>query len=71
MVHKFKLGQCVIPARPQRRSCGAYIVVKQLPDTSYEPQYWIQGVASGIDCIVRESEIKAAETAEPGIRPQV
>jgi hypothetical protein len=66
MVHKFKSGQSVVPASPRRPSCGTYLVLKQLPDTSYEPQYWIQGVHNGVDCIVRESEIRAAESVEIG-----
>jgi len=65
MIHKFKVGQCVVPAGPPRPGHSTYLVLKQLPGTSYEPQYWIQGERSGIDCIVRESQIKAADGTPP------
>ncbi|WP_230532774.1 hypothetical protein [Microvirga roseola] len=61
MVHRFKIGQTVMPAACQRANPNKYLVVRQLPDTSYEPQYLIQGETSGIDCIVRESEIREAD----------
>ncbi len=67
MTHKFKVGQSVVPANPLRSSCNTYLVVKQLPLTSYEPQYWIQGVKSGVDCIVCESQIEAAEGDLPSL----
>lgn len=65
MIHKFKVGQFVLPAGSPRPDCDTYLVLKQLPGTSYEPQYCIQGERSGIDCIVRESQIKAADSAPP------
>ncbi|MCC2653758.1 MAG: hypothetical protein K0Q60_3924 [Microvirga sp.] len=49
MIHKFEVGQAVVPACPLRPSRNTYLVVKQLPLTSYEPQYWIQGTRSGVD----------------------
>jgi hypothetical protein len=61
MIHKFKVGQSVIPVSPARTSCNMYLVVKQLPPTSHEPQYWIQGVKSGHDCIVCETQIELAQ----------
>lgn len=61
MIHKYEVGQSVVPASPLRPSQNTYVVVKQLPLTSHEPQYWIQGVRSGHDCIVCESQIEAAE----------
>ncbi len=67
MIHKFKVGQSVVPANPLRSSCNTYLVVKQLPLTSYEPQYWIQGVKNGVDCIVCESQIEAAEGHVPSL----
>lgn len=63
MDHKFRIGQSVMPANSRQASPSTYRVVQLLPATSHEPQYRIQGVTSGIDCIVRESEIKAAEEA--------
>ena len=65
MIHKFKVSQSVISASPLRPSRNTYLVVKQLPPTSHEPQYWIQGVKSGHDCIVCESQIEAAENSRP------
>src|SRR5215218_11520729 len=65
MIHKFKVGQSVISASALRPRCNTYLVLKQLPLTSFEPQYWIQGVRSGHDCIVCESQIEAAEDHRP------
>lgn len=65
MIHKYKVGQSVIPASPLRPSHNTYLVIKQLTPTSHEPQYWIQGVRSGHDCIVSESQIEAAEVRRP------
>lgn len=65
MIHKFKVGQSIIPAHPLRPSYNTYLVIKQLPPTSHEPQYWVQGVRSGHDCIVCESQIEAAENHRP------
>lgn len=65
MIHKFEVGQSVVPASPARPSRNTYVVLKQLPLTSYEPQYWIQGVKNGVDCIVCESQIEAADDHHP------
>jgi hypothetical protein len=35
-----------------------YYIVQLLPETSYEPQYRVQQVESGITCVVAESDIK-------------
>jgi hypothetical protein len=67
MIHKFEVGQTVVPASPLRPSRNTYVVVKQLPLTSYEPQYWVQGVRSGMDCIVCESQIEAADDHQPSL----
>ncbi len=67
MIHKFEVGQSVVPASPLRPSRNTYVVVKQLPLTSYEPQYWVQGVRSGVDCIVCESQIEAADDHQPSL----
>jgi hypothetical protein len=67
MTHKFEVGQPVVPASPLRPGRNTYLVVKQLPLTSYEPQYWIQGVRSGVDCIVCESQIEAADDHQPSL----
>jgi hypothetical protein len=65
MIHKFEVGQSVVPASPLRPSRNTYVVVRQLPLTSYEPQYWVQGMKSGVDCIVCESQIEAADNHQP------
>ena len=65
MIHKYEVGQSVVPASPLRPSRNTYVVVKQLPLTSYEPQYWVQGVRSGVDCVVCESQIEAADDNQP------
>ena len=67
MIHKFEVGQSVVPARPLRPSRNTYVVLKQLPLTSYEPQYWIQGMGSGMDCVVCESQIEAADDHQPSL----
>ena len=67
MIHKFEVGQAVVPASPVRPSRNTYLVVKQLPLTSYEPQYWIQGTRSGVDCVVCESQIEAADDHQPSL----
>ena len=65
MIHRFEVGQYVVPASPLRPSRNTYVILKQLPLTSYEPQYWIQGIKSGMDCIVCESQIEAADDHQP------
>jgi hypothetical protein len=67
MIHKYEVGQSVVPACPLRPRRNTYVVLKQLPLTSYEPQYWIQGVRSGVDCIVCESQIEAADDHQPSL----
>ena len=58
MRHKFETGQAVVPAHPRNDRHHMYYIVQLLPETSYEPQYRIQQVESGITCIVAESDIK-------------
>ncbi len=67
MIHKFGIGQAVVPACPLRPSRNTYVVVKQLPLTSYEPQYLVQGTRSGVDCVVCESQIEAADDHQPSL----
>ncbi len=67
IIHKYEVGQSVVPASPLRPNRNTYVVVKQLPLTSYEPQYWIQGVRSGVDCVVCESQIEAADDHQPSL----
>lgn len=68
MIHKFEVGQSVVPACPLRPSRNTYVILKQLPLTSYEPQYWVQGMRSGADCIVCESQIEAGDNHQPNLR---
>ena len=58
MKHKFKVGQSVIPAHPRRADPDTYLIVQVLPETSHEPQYRIKGASSGVECVVRETQIK-------------
>ena len=55
---KFKLGQSVLPAHPRRADPDTYVVVQVLPETSHEPQYRIKAASSGVECVVRETQIK-------------
>ena len=63
MRHRFEVGQAVVPAHPRRDCCHVYYIVQLIPETSYEPQYRIQEVKSGITCVVAEADIKVAEAA--------
>jgi hypothetical protein len=56
---KFKIGQPVLPAHPRRADPDTYMIVQVLPDTSHEPQYRIKGASSAVECVVRETQIKA------------
>jgi hypothetical protein len=58
MKHKFEVGQSVLPAHPRRADPDTYVIVQVLPETSHEPQYQIKGSSSGIECVVRETQIK-------------
>jgi len=59
MTHKFKVGQSVRPAHPRRAQPDTYVIVQVLPETSHEPQYRIKGASSAVECVVRETQIKA------------
>ena len=58
MKHRFKVGQSVLPAHPRRADPDTYLIVQVLPETSHEPQYLIKGASSGVECVVRETQIK-------------
>jgi hypothetical protein len=58
MRHKFEVGQSVRPAHPRRADPDTYVIVQVLPETSHEPQYRIKGSSSGVECVVRETQIK-------------
>jgi hypothetical protein len=58
MKHKFNVSQSVLPAHPRRADPDTYVIVQVLPETSHEPQYRIKGMSSGVECVVREAQIK-------------
>jgi hypothetical protein len=60
MRHKFDVGQAVVPANPRRDCHHIYYIIQLIPETSYEPQYRVEEVNSGITCVVAESDIKRA-----------
>jgi hypothetical protein len=55
---KFTVGQSVLPAHPRRADPDTYVVVQVLPEPSHERQYRIKGTSSGVECVVRETQIK-------------
>ena len=58
-MHKLKLKQAVIPTHPGRERHEVYEVVRLLPALpNGEVQYRIKGRETGIERLVRESEIK-------------
>jgi len=59
MRHKFKVGQSVLPTHPRRADPDTYVIVQVLPETSHEPQYKIKGASSAVECVVRETQIRA------------
>jgi hypothetical protein len=71
MKHKFDVGQSVLPANPRRPDPDTYIIVQVLPLTSHEPQYRIKGSSSGIECVVRETQIKAIRERSRRLQPSL
>ncbi len=58
-MHKFKLKQSVVLARPAREGPEVYEIIHLRPVLpNGEPQYRIRGRESGIERAVRESEIR-------------
>jgi hypothetical protein len=58
-MHKLKLNQAVVPAQAGRERHEVYEVVRLLPALpNGEMQYRIKGRESGVERMVRESEIK-------------
>ncbi len=64
MMHKFQVGQTVLPAHPRGANPSTYVIVQVLPETSHERQYRIRALSSAAECVVGETQIKAME-AEP------
>jgi hypothetical protein len=61
MRHKFNVGQSVRPANPRVKNPDTYLIVQVLPETSYEPQYRVKGVSSGVECVVCETQISSSK----------
>ncbi len=58
-MHKLKLRQAVVPARASTERHEVYEIVRLLPELpNGEPHYRIQGRESGVERVVRESEIR-------------
>jgi hypothetical protein len=73
MRHKFNVGQSVYPANTRVKNPDTYLIVQVLPETSYEPQYRVKGVSSGVECVVCETQITssrllAGNMASPTLR---
>jgi hypothetical protein len=62
MRSRFQVGQSVRPANPQVNNPDTYLVLQVLPETSYEPQYRIKGVSSGVECVVCETQITSNQS---------
>ena len=56
--NKFKVGQSVLPAHPRRADPDTYVIVQVLPETSHEAQYRIKVSSGGVECVVRETQIR-------------
>ncbi len=58
-MHKLKLKQAVVPARPGRERPDIYEIVRLLPELpNGEAQYRIKGRETGAERVVREAEIR-------------
>jgi hypothetical protein len=60
MRHKFNVGQSVYPANSRVKNPDTYLIVQVLPETSYEPQYRVKGVSSGVECVICETQISSS-----------
>jgi hypothetical protein len=58
VMHKFKIGQRLFPVRSVRRTEGANVVVKRLPERDGEFEYQIKSVSKVDERVVRESQLK-------------
>jgi hypothetical protein len=61
MIYKFEVSQSILPTNPVRPRRNTYLFVKHLPLISNEPQYWVEGMRSGLDCIVCKAQIEATD----------
>ena len=60
VMHKFKIGQQLFPARSVGLNVpdGAYVIVKRLPEHDGEFQYQIKNVLNPDERVVRESQLR-------------
>jgi hypothetical protein len=60
VMHKFKIGQQLFPARAVGLNVpdGAYVIVKRLPQRDGEFEYQIKNVAHPDERVVRESQLR-------------
>ena len=68
VMHKFKIGQQLFPARSVGLNVpdGAYVIVKRLPERDGEFQYQIKSVANPDERVVRESQLRPNPWRSPG-----
>jgi hypothetical protein len=70
VMHKFKIGQHLFPARSVGLNVlnSAYVIIKRLPERDGEFQYQIKSVANPDEWIVRESQLRPSPWRSPGRR---
>ena len=68
VMHKFKLGERLFPARSVdlNVSAGAYVVIKRLPMRDGEFEYQIKSVTEPDERVVRESQLRSNAWHSPG-----
>jgi hypothetical protein len=68
VMHKFKIGERLFPARSVGFSVpdGAYVVVKRLPMRDGEFEYQIKSVTEPDERVVRESQLRSNAWHSPG-----
>jgi hypothetical protein len=71
VMHKFKIGERLFPARSVGFSVpdGPYVVVKRLPMRDGEFEYQIKSVTEPDERVVRESQLRSSPSGnKPGRR---
>ena len=68
VMHKFKIGQELFPARSVARNVpdGAYVVVKRLPERAGEFEYQIKNITQSDERVVRESQLRLSPWHQAG-----
>jgi hypothetical protein len=61
VMHKFKIGERLFPARSVdlNVSAGAYVVLKRLPMRDGEFEYQIRSLTESDERVVRESQLRS------------